>query len=57
VWQHYEIDATTAAVWAAFVMRDVEVNLKLLVFPNPEDDDAISAVISELARIDIICRD
>jgi hypothetical protein len=48
-----DVDATTAAVMGSFIARDAEVNLKLLVFPADTDAD----VISDLAGIDIICRD
>jgi Bacteriophage lambda head decoration protein D len=53
----YDVDATDKVKWGSFIARQAAVNLKMLIFPNPDDDDALSAVISDLAAIGIICRD
>jgi hypothetical protein len=52
-----DIDATGGELFASVIARDAEVNLKLLIFPNMDDDDSISAVITALAGNGIICRD
>jgi hypothetical protein len=53
----YDVDAIAEAKWASFIARDAEVNLKMLIFPNPDDLSAMGDVITDLAGIGIICRD
>lgn len=48
-------DATGGAVEVAYIARDAEVNLKLLTYPNDNDQEA--KTVASLALLGIIGRD